>query len=692
MASTHLLLATLLCAVKVAALSLSSGGLPGRDELPLHDKEPGALARTLQRSFLELGESALSGADETDASHAAGIMPLFDINVTYSATENVSWQSATLLMNSVTGHLEAIAGIDPSAGVAWGHFIDSMETNGWSELTMETADSPSVSNTMRLYGAGYVEGLLTATRLSQFYSNMWQGLSKNAEGSAALVNIENIFRRMLKYVAKETRLDKGVSSPEPVSGYWKHVRYQLAQVWGLRDGYNEMAKMKGVRQLTALDLLLVNSHAILPEMMEAFTPKAIQRRTDFQTGQSATFLQRAAGAAAGWIRGLRGAAAPSADEPAAGQPLPAFLGRGPAPATAAEADRDWERRVAKHGHCSALIRLAPENRELMIGHSTWSDYSKMTRIFKYYKFKLPNAGTAVKTMGFSSYPGCLGSTDNFYMMDSGLVTMDTSLEVLNVKVYDRIPDFQTSPYIPNFMHVVATNRMAHTSSDWTSIFARQTSGFPSSQWMVVDYNKFHPGSPIAVNTVRLLEQVPGIIRHDDISETMRGAGYWASYNRPFFEEIRKASGHTQAQASFGALYSFDKNPRALIFGRVAGAIADLFSMRHAMRRNAYPHEDVMPNEPGHAISARMDLDVISHIPNGGIDSKVVNRCLMKSMQCQAESGPSHDSQAVFRWQSNTGSDLFPGWPHMGLPSQWNFGWVQMTPSSILDKPVDKCSR
>ena len=30
----------------------------------------------------------------------------------------------------------------------------------------------------------------------------------------------------------------------------------------------------------------------------------------------------------------------------------------------------------------------------------------------------------------------------------------------------------------------------------------------------------------------------------------------------------------------------------------------------------------MPNEPGHAIAARMDLDPVSQLPNGAIDSKV----------------------------------------------------------------------
>merc|ERR1719162_685498 len=68
------------------------------------------------------------------------------------------------------------------------------------------------------------------------------------------------------------------------------------------------------------------------------------------------------------------------------------------------ADRDWERRLASTGHCSGFVRIAPENDDLLIGHTTWDDYNKMTRIFKYYKVDLPDSATAASHIGMSSYP------------------------------------------------------------------------------------------------------------------------------------------------------------------------------------------------------------------------------------------------------------------------------------------------
>merc|ERR1719181_939285 len=172
----------------------------------------------------------------------------------------------------------------------------------------------------------------------------------------------------------------------------------------------------------------------------------------------------------------------------------------------------------------------------------------------------------------------------------------------------------------------------------------------------------------------------------DMSFQLRDKGYFASYNRPYFEEVRKVSGHTMAEQKYGALYSYDNGPRAAIFHKVAPLAEHLMDMRGIMNRNTWPNEGVLPNEPGHAISARMDLS-FSKIPNGGIDAKVVNRCLFRSMQCQAISGPSHDKQSVFKWMDGA-ADNMKGWPHLGLPDVWNFGWVQMTPTAQLSHLVD----
>merc|ERR1719240_1153363 len=252
------------------------------------------------------------------------------------------------------------------------------------------------------------------------------------------------------------------------------------------------------------------------------------------------------------------------------------------------------------------------------------------------------------SFGLDGKSGTLWSSDNFYLLSSGLVVVDTQLEILNPKVYDRIPDFPSNPKIPNFFHVMAVNRMAGTGNHWTSLFAERNSGTGNAHWMVVDYNVFLPNEPLKDNTVWLVEQVPGVTEQQDISGVLRNKGYFASYNRPFFTQIRDETGHSAAEARHGTLYSYANAPRGQIFSRIGVSVQNLFDMRTLMTRNSYPNEGTFPSAAGHAISAR-----------------------------------THSSQNVFEWVSADGKDLWPGWPHLGLPDQWNFEWVQMTPTGTM---------
>lgn len=72
-----------------------------------------------------------------------------------------------------------------------------------------------------------------------------------------------------------------------------------------------------------------------------------------------------------------------------------------------------------NGHCSALVKLLPNNSDLFVAQDTWNGFESMLRIVK--KYNLNYAHVEAKTMTFSSYPGILMSGDDFYIMDTGLV-------------------------------------------------------------------------------------------------------------------------------------------------------------------------------------------------------------------------------------------------------------------------------
>eukprot|EP00931_Biecheleriopsis_adriatica_P105978 TRINITY_DN80495_c0_g1_i1.p1 TRINITY_DN80495_c0_g1~~TRINITY_DN80495_c0_g1_i1.p1 ORF type:complete len:662 (-),score=161.32 TRINITY_DN80495_c0_g1_i1:24-1721(-) len=537
-------------------------------------------------------------------------------------------------------------GMVPGGGVAWGKFSDNIEKSGWSELHLMTTDDENTANDVKTYAAGYMEGLMTSVRISEFYANSQKLLLRKDKSANALSAIREFFNKQLTFARSMTNMEHYIFSQEPEDPYWKHVRYTFFQMWGVLDGYNAAALRFGGDTLELEDIVFMNAGGELPQLMEAFASDARVHRA--ARTQAPSFLQRTS---------LR-------TKPPAMQEDPLD-------------DAHWMKRVAESGRCSALVRLAEGDRDLLMGHTTWDDYSKMTRIFKFYNFSMPAAETSATRIAFSSYPGAVTSTDDFYVMSSGITTMETSLEILDPTVWDKVHDFPRFASIPNFMHLMAVNRMAKSSAHWAKLFSKANTGTFTSQWMVTDYNEFKRGEPIPDSTFWVIEMIPGVSEMRDMSGYLREKRYWPSFNRPFFATTREASGFSAAERTHGMLYSYEANPRATIFLQGAPAVNDLAEMRTLMNRNQYPLSSVANNDPGHEISARYDLSPALKIPNGGIDAKVVSRCLVKQLQVQAVSGPSHQSLQPFRWKGPEGDEIWPDYPHAGMPDEWNFDYVQM---------------
>lgn len=78
------------------------------------------------------------------------------------------------------------------------------------------------------------------------------------------------------------------------------------------------------------------------------------------------------------------------------------------------------------------------------------------------KFKRKTAFLSSKqekfTISFSSYPGCISSTDDFYLTGNNLAIMETTLEVINRKLWNNI--LPLNNYIPDFLRVMTSNLLA----------------------------------------------------------------------------------------------------------------------------------------------------------------------------------------------------------------------------------------
>jgi len=340
------------------------------------------------------------------------------------------------------------------------------------------------------------------------------------------------------------------------------------------------------------------------------------------------------------------------------------------------------------GHCTGVVHLAEGNSELYFGHTTWESFSEMTRIWKVYDF--PLQGVSAKKISFSSYPGCISSTDDYYLMDSGLAITETTLSIPAKQSY---PASQT---VPDFMRIMAANRLSSTSEEWVRNMADSATGTYSSQWMVMDYKKFTPGQELPDGAFYVLEQAPGTSHYEDMSGHLREKHYWASFDRAYFDATRSATGDDDQQQRlegrpYAELFSKDHTPRAQIVKQTEEAITSLAAMRAEMTENKGTSEPVDQPKlqvPSYAVSARDDLaDSEGHknndgSPDGGVDAKITSSCLFRTLTAQAISSPSHTTLPAFKWSD------WPDQPHEGLPAEANFDWVRVDPQEQMLNALD----
>jgi len=542
---------------------------------------------------------------------------------------------------ALTGGLEGITGADEY--LASGTFQDKLPEVGWSSLMLRTSEAQQVDDGVKMYAAGAIEGFLTSKRMREFSHNSRALLQLNPDNNDKLPHLMKALRQTVEGL--KAMSEEGSASASSVDG---QARLALLQTWGVRDGY-ALAAEDGKASLSMPDMFVMNSDGVIDELLTALGGS-----------EDASLVQRTARRQR--LRGL----APDSNY----------------------------RAPTESGHCTGVVHLADGNSELYFGHTTWESFSEMTRIWKVYDFPLQDV--AAKKISFSSYPGCISSTDDYYLMDSGLAITETTLSI------PRKQHYPTSQRVPDFIRIMAANRLSSTSEDWVRSMVDSATGTYSSQWMVMDYKKFTPGQELPDGSFYVLEQAPGTSHYEDMSGNLRDKRYWASFDRAYFDDVRATTGDDAMQQREGRkpeaeLFSKDHTPRAQIVKQTQAGITSLAAMRAEMTENKGTNEPVdQPalQVPSFAVSARSDLaDNEGHknsdgSPDGGVDAKITSSCLFRSLTAQAISSPSHTTLPAFKWTGADGQQVWPEYPHEGLPDEANFDWVQVNPQENMLNSLD----
>nr|XP_054763477.1 phospholipase B-like 1 [Lytechinus pictus] len=343
---------------------------------------------------------------------------------------------------------------------------------------------------------------------------------------------------------------------------------------------------------------------------------------------------------------------------------------------------DWDkltkkeilRFVSTSGHCSALIKVLPAFEDVFMSHSSWFTYSATLRIYKHYHFKLDFEGNAAEVTSFSSYPGFLESLDDFYIMSSGLSMLQTTNNVFNKTLYK----FVQPQSLLAWQRVRVANMMARSGKQWADIVARYNSGTYNNQYMIIDRTKIKPKIAILDDALWVVEQVPTIYQNFKSRYDLIHQGYWPSYNVPFYEEIYNISGYPEQVKKVGSDMTYQLAPRAKIFRRDQGKVTDMESFKKIMRFNDYKNDPYSEGDPSKSICMRGDL-MTDPIPDGCYDTKVTNLAMAAKQTSYVINGPTRGDGSLppFQWAAP-----FTSWSHVGLPTLYDFSFVEMCPKEL----------
>ncbi|CAL1534213.1 unnamed protein product [Lymnaea stagnalis] len=425
---------------------------------------------------------------------------------------------------------------------------------------------------------------------------------------------ENLLKELDQWFIKQRHWADNMIKSYPDNPFWRHASYIFAQLDGLLAGYKStLSKSNVTLDLFALNFL--NANGDLFDLLKVLKPSSIQDWRRFSQQEARNYFYST-------------------------------------------------------GHCSVLIKLLPGFENLFMSHSSWFVYAATNRIYKHYNLNVSDSATASRKISFSSYPGYLESLDDFYHLGSGMAMLQTTNNIFNSSLYEYV-----SPQsLLAWQRVRIANMMARSGKEWTDVVAKYNSGTYNNQYMVIDLKLIKLGQPLPDNTIWVAEQIPGLVVAEDLTPILR-AGYFPSYNIPFFEEIFNKSGYPEYVKVHGTEFSYQLAPRAKIFRRDQSKVKDMKSMKAVMRSNDYKNDTYSGGSAWGAICARGDLVDEAPSASGCYDTKVSDFKMALKFQADIINGPTVDSGlSPFSWTGD-----FASLSHVGLPQTYNFTFIQTKP-------------
>lgn len=344
----------------------------------------------------------------------------------------------------------------------------------------------------------------------------------------------------------------------------------------------------------------------------------------------------------------------------------------------------------KNSHCTALIRINDDFSEMFIGHNTWDDYYTAVRILKTYEFNYNDDAKYSRKVSFTSFPGKLSSTDDYYVTSNRLVVQETTNAPLKEEIFSQI---KPNAYL-NWVRTMIANRLSTNAEEWINNFTEKNSGTYNNQYMIVDLKLIDlKNKKLEDKAFMINEQTPLKTYTKDVTSVLRNQKYWPSFNTPYFPEVRKAFGYEELTEKImtngsedekfiiNSTLGYETNDRFLLLKRIAPTVNNLDQFKAVFRYNNYKIDKESLNRPGFSLSSRFDLDTgAQRMCMGAYDAKVLAITDIKENgegKFHAILGPTEGEKesniGPLVWSEN---ETCKNYSHLGIRDYFLFRWIE----------------
>ncbi|OHT16675.1 Laminin A family protein [Tritrichomonas foetus] len=548
-------------------------------------------------------------------------------------------------------------GIDKENSDAWAYWNNSISEIGWYTLHVEGREGASSHNMLRC--AGLLEGYLSQHEIFLHFQ-----LMKDIHGFDRTTDYSPEWRYFMEKNMNYTFSSVQAYLDDP---YWRDINLTLTQFNGLLEGYNmkrEEREKKGEIEgqminneiMTPLDFWFLEAEcelydvemALIPVPESATAPTKSQNKNIFGNSQKNDHSVNNGNS----LNSERN------------KYITKKLNKLPTKKTQNPPNGD---------DCTGLIRLLPDYSDIFFSQDTWSDFRDLHGELKEYHFPIP--GFKANRILFSTRVGKLFSYDDFYIADSGLLVLETTMSIFNLDLYKEV--------IPEslFTWLRATRSMWHTDNgkDWATEFIKHNSGTLNNQYIILDQKKFTRFEKPEKDLLWMIEQYPGDYESRDLTDLLVKNGYFPSINVPFTERLYEKAGYPEKvkSSATGDFFSYYDSARFKILDRESRRIMNFEDFKKLMTYNNYQRDPYSKGDPAQAIMSRYDLRRPGEPYGpakafGGLDSKCCRITeFATKLHFHAIASPTKDNQEPWEF----GKPPFENVRYEGLPKRWDFNWT-----------------